>query len=54
MALAKAKEAAKVAELRAEIRILEKRQALKEKKFRLKQEESSLNLEAEIAKGPIT
>ena len=50
MALARAKEAAKVAELRAEIRMLEKRQALKEKKFCLKQEESRLNLEAEISK----
>jgi len=50
VALARAKEAAKVAEIRAEIRMLEKRQALEEKKFRLKQEESRLNLEAEIAK----
>ena len=50
MALARAKEAAKVAEIRDEIRMLEKRQALEEKKLRLKQEESRLNLEAEIAK----
>ena len=41
---------ARAAELRAEITMLEKRQALEEKKFRLQQEESPLNLEAEIAK----
>ena len=51
--LARAKEAAKVAELEAEKRMLEKRQALEEKKFRLKQEESRLNLEAEIAKTTV-
>lgn len=48
VALARAKEAARAAELKAEIAMLEKRQALE--KFRLQQEESCLNLEAEIAK----
>ena len=52
VALARAKEAARAAELKAEIAMLEKRQALEEKKFRLQQEESCLNLEAEIAKTP--
>ena len=50
VALARAKEAARAAELKAEIAMLEKRQALEEKKFLLQQEESRLNLEAEIAK----
>ena len=48
--VARAKEAARVAELKAERSLLEKRQVLQEQKFRLKQEESRLNLEAEIAK----
>ena len=48
--LARAKKAAKVAELEAEKRVLKKQEALEEKKFRLKQEEWRLNLEAEIAK----
>lgn len=48
--VARAKEAARVAELKAERAMLDKRQALEEQKFRLKLEESCLNLEAEIAK----
>ena len=51
VALARAKEAAQVAVLRDEITILEKRQVLEERKLRLKQEETGLNLEAEIAKS---
>ncbi|XP_067023711.1 tyrosine kinase receptor Cad96Ca-like [Acropora muricata] len=50
VALARAKEAARAVELKAEIAKLEKRQALEEKKSRLQQEESRLNLEAAIAK----
>ena len=45
------KEAAKFAELKAEKVMLERRQVLKEKKFRLKQEVARLNLEVEIAKS---
>ena len=45
------KEAAKFAEFKAEKFMLEKRQVLEEKKFRLKQEEARLNLEVEIAKS---
>ena len=45
------KEAAKFAELKAEKVMLERRQVLEEKKFRLKQEEARLNLEVEIAKS---
>ena len=48
--VARAKEAARVAELKAERLMLEKRQVLEEQRFRLNQEESRLNLEAEIAK----
>ena len=48
--VARAKEAACVAELKAERLMLEKRQVLEEQRFRLNQEESRLNLEAEIAK----
>ncbi|KAL9986036.1 hypothetical protein ACROYT_G000097 [Oculina patagonica] len=48
--VARAKEAARVAELKAERAMLDKRQALEEQKFRLKLEETRLNLEAEIAK----
>lgn len=48
--VARAKEAARVAELKAERTMLEKRQALEEQKFRLKLEESRFNLDAEIAK----
>ena len=48
--VARAKEAARVAELKAERAMLDKRQALEEQKFRLKLEESRLNLEAEIAR----
>lgn len=44
--VARAKEAARVAELKAERSMLEKRQVLEKQKFRLKQEESRLNLEA--------
>ena len=50
VASARAKEAARAAELKAEIAMLEKRQALEEKKLCLQQEESRLNLEADIAK----
>ena len=48
--VARAKEAARVAELKAERSMLGKRQVLEEQKFRLKQEESRLNLEAEVVK----
>ena len=48
--LARAKEAVCVAELQAEQAMLKKRQELEEQKFRLKQEELCLDLEAEIAK----
>ena len=48
--VARAKEAARVAELKAERSMLDKRQVLEEQKFRLKQEELRLNLEAEIVK----
>ena len=48
--VARAKEAARVAELKAERSMLDKRQALEEQKFRLKQEELRLNLEAKIVK----
>ena len=48
--LARAKEAVCVAELQAEQAMLKKRQELEEQKFRLKQEELRLDLEAEIAK----
>ena len=50
LVVARAKEAARVAELKAERSMLEKRQVFEEQKFRLKQEESHLNLEAKIAK----
>lgn len=48
--IARAKEAARVAELEAKIAMLEKCQAPKEKKFRVKQEETRQKLGAEIAK----
>ena len=48
--IARAKEAARVAELEAKIAMLEKCQAPKEKKFRVKQEETHQKLGAEIAK----
>ncbi|KAK2561883.1 hypothetical protein P5673_015280 [Acropora cervicornis] len=48
--VARAKEAARVAELKAERSMLDKRQVLEEQKFFLKQEELRLNLEAEIVK----
>ena len=48
--VARAKEVARVAELKAERLMLEKRQVLEEQRFRLNQEESRLNLEAEIEK----
>ena len=48
--VARAKEAACVAELKTERMELEKCQALEEQKFCLNQEELRLNLEAEIAK----
>ena len=47
---ARVKEDPKVAELKAEGRMLRMRQTLEEKKFRLKQQETRLNLEAEISK----
>lgn len=48
---ARIKEAARFAELEAEKAMLEKRQVLEERKFRLSQEEARLNLDAEIAKS---
>ena len=48
--VARAKEAARLAELKAERAMLNKRQALEEQRFRFKLEESRLNLEAEIAR----
>lgn len=48
---ARIKEAVRFAELEAERAMLEKRQVLEEKKFRLRQEEARLNLDAEIAKS---
>ena len=48
---ARIREAARFAELKAEKIMFVKRQGLEEKKFRLKQEEARLNLEAEIAKS---
>ena len=48
---ARTKEAARFAELEAEKVMLDKRQALEERKFRLSQEEARLNLEAEMAKS---
>ena len=48
--LARAKEAVHVAELQAEQAMLKKRHELEEQKFRLKQEELRLDLEAEIPK----
>ena len=48
--VARAKEAALVAELKAERSMLDRRQVLQEQKFCVKQEESRLNLEAEIVK----
>ena len=48
---ARTKEAARFAELEAEKVMLDKRQALEERKFRLSQEEARLNQEAEMAKS---
>ena len=48
---ARTKEAARFAELEAEKVMLDKRQALEERKFHLSQEEARLNLEAEMAKS---
>ena len=48
---ARTKEAARFAELEAEKVMLDKRQALEERKFRLSQEEARLNLEAEMVKS---
>ena len=48
---ARTREAARFAELEAEKVMLDKRQALEERKFRLSQEEARLNLEAEMAKS---
>ena len=50
LVVARAKEAACVAELKAERLMLERRQVLEEQKFRSKLEEWHLNLEAEMAK----
>ena len=47
----RAKEAARMAELKAEAAILKKRQFLEEQRFRLKQDEKCLTLETEIAKS---
>ena len=50
VAAARATEVARIAELKADISMLQKRQTLDEEKFRLQQEELRLNLEAEMVK----
>ena len=50
VAAARAKEVARIAELKADISMLEKHQTLDEEKFRLQQEKLRLNLEAEMVK----
>ena len=47
---ARTKEVARIAELKVDISMLEKRQTLDEEKFRLRQEELRLKLKAEMAK----
>ena len=51
LSVVRAKEAARMAELKAEVAILKKRQFLEEQRFRLKQDEKRLTLETEIAKS---
>ena len=48
---ARAKEAARVAELQAKGAAFRKRQLLEEQKFKLRQQQERLNLETEIAKA---
>ena len=51
LSVVRAKEAARIAELKAEAAVFKKRQFLEEQRFRLKQEEKLLTLETEIAKS---
>ena len=51
LAFARAKEAARIAELAAEAAVLEKRRSLEEQKLRLQQEQERLTLETELAKS---
>ena len=51
LTIARAKEAARIAELKAEAAAFTKRQSLEEQKFRLQQEQERLTLETEIAKS---
>ena len=51
LSVVRAKEAARIAELKAEAAVFKKRQFLEEQRFRLKQEEKLLSLETEIAKS---
>ena len=51
LAFARAKEAARIAELEAEAAVLEKRRSLEEQKLRLQQEQERLTLETELAKS---
>ena len=51
LALTRAKEAARIAELEAEAAALEKRRSLEEQKLRLQQEQERLTLETELAKS---
>ena len=51
LAFARAKEAARIAELEAEAAVLEKRRSLEEQKLRLQQEQERFTLETELAKS---
>ena len=51
VSIARAKEAARIAELKAEAATFKKRQSSEEQKFRLQQEQERLSLETEIAKS---
>ena len=51
LAFARAKEAARIAELEAEAAVLQKRRSLEEQKLRLQQEQERLTLETELAKS---
>lgn len=51
LTVARAKEAARIAELKAEAAVFKKRQSLDEQRFRLQQEQERLALETEIAKS---
>ena len=51
LSAARAKEAARIAELKAEAATFKKRQSLEQQRFRLRQEEKLLTLETEIAKS---